>query len=337
MTKNMTKRPILIIDGLNIFIRHFFANESINSRSEPIGGVVGFLKFIDMIVYRFSPGKVIVVWESGGASARRKKISSTYKESRGKVEEFRHMKNGNATIKDMLREDKQSKIKQLTLLNRLLKKTPVCQMFLKDTECDDIIGYLVKHPFANDPRLKLIASSDKDFYQLLDNPTVKIYDPAKKITIDGQYILDKFNISAQNFCLARALTGDPSDNIDGVPGIGLKTVTKRFPGFSETNTEMTIDKVLEDCRVFIEAKSKLKAPREILQCEENIRTNWKLMYLSSRNLSSLQIEKIEGTLELHEPKFDQLGLIKEVTKAGMNISFDFNRFSTTVKQCLIFD
>jgi hypothetical protein len=61
------------------------------------------------------------------------------------------------------------------------------------------------------------------------------------------------------------------------------------------------------------------------------------MYLSSRNLSFSQMEKIEGTLELHEPKLDKLGLIKEVSRAGMNMAFDFNRFYSTLKQCLIFE
>lgn len=330
------KRPVIIIDGLNCFIRYYFANEAINSRSEPIGGVVGFFTFLDTLVYRFSPGQVLIIWESGGASARRKKISSTYKEERGKIEEFKNMRS-NGSIKNALKFDKQNKVQQLTLLNQLLKKIPVCQIFVKDVECDDIIGYLIKHTYASDTRLKLIVSSDKDFFQLLGDPTVKIYDPAKKITLDESYILDKFKISPRNFCLARTLTGDPSDNILGVPGIGFKTVVKRFPKFSNTKEDVSIDEVLEASRNSIKDGSKLKAFREIVQHEEDIRTNWKLMYLSSRNLSFSQMEKVEGTLKSYEPKLDKLGLIKEVTTAGMNMVFDFNRFYSTLKQCLIFE
>jgi DNA polymerase-1 len=333
------KRPIIIIDGMNLFIRYFMAIESVNSRSEPIGGVVGFVRFIDFIISRFAPGKVIVVWENGGASPRRRAICSSYKANRAKIKEFKSRKSGSATIKDLLREDTENKVSQLSLLYKLLKKTPVCQIFIKDTEADDIIGYLAKYSFVNEDRLKMIVSSDKDFYQLLDDPNVKIYDPARKITLDHNYVKEKFNITANNFCLARTFVGDPSDNIEGVPGVGLKTLSKRFPGFSEKDTEMTIGRVLEECTNLLKAKAtkKLKSPREIIQCEDTIRRNWKLMYLNSSNLSASQIAKISGTLEQHENKFDKLGLIKEITKAGMNMSFDFEKFSSNARRYLVFD
>lgn len=337
MTKS--KRPIVIVDGLNCFIRHFMVNESMNAKSEPIGGVVGFIRFLDIMIQRFSPGKLIVVWENGGPCPRRKRISPAYKQGRGKIKEFRGRKNGTGSIKDVLRNDTESKIKQLSLLYQLLKKTPVCQIFIKDTECDDIIGYLIKYHFKKEDREKLIVSSDKDFYQLLDDSTVKQYDPARKITLNGDYVTEKFGITPNNFCLARSFEGDPSDNIEGVPGVGLKTLSKRFSGFADPNVDLTIDNVLAQAGSLLKEKksSKLKSPREIIQAESMIRRNWKLMYLDSSNLSASQIEKVVGTLEQHEPKFDKLGLIKEIAKAGMNMSFDFERFSSNIRQCLIFD
>lgn len=333
------KRPIVVVDGMNVFIRHFMVNESVNASSEPIGGAVGFLRFLDFIMDRFTPGKLIVVWENGGASPRRKKICSAYKQNRGKLKDYRGRKNGTGTMKDILRQDTESKIKQLSLLYQILKKTPVCQIFIKDTECDDIIGYLIKYQFVNEDREKLIISSDKDFYQLLDDVQVKQYDPARKITLDGNYVTEKFAITPNNFCLARSFVGDPSDNIEGVPGVGIKTLSKRFSGFKDDNRDLTIDEVLDQCKSLLGAKKtqKLKAPKEILESEKMVRRNWKLMYLNSSNLSASQIEKIVGTLEQHEPKFDKLGLIKEITKAGMNMSFDFDRFSSHVRKCLIFD
>jgi len=314
-------------------------NEAMNANSEPIGGAVGFLRFLNMLVERFAPGKVIVVWESGGPSPRRKKISTTYKQDRGKLKDYRGRRNGTGSMKDILRNDNESKIKQLSLLYQLLKKTPVCQIFIKDTECDDIIGYLVKYTLKNENRDKMIVSSDKDFYQLLDDPNVKQYDPARKITLDADYVLEKFNITANNFCLARAFQGDPSDNIEGVPGVGLTTLTKRFSGWANPDRDMTLGDILDQSRTLLSAKKtqKLKSPKEILSCEKMIRRNWKLMFLNSSNLSASQIGKVIGTLEQHKPKLDKLGLIKEVTKAGMNMSFNFDTFSTNVRRCLIHD
>lgn len=339
MTKDTKKRPIVIVDGMNIFIRHFMVNEAMNANSEPIGGTVGFLRFLDIMMQRFSPGKLIVVWENGGASPRRRKVSSSYKAGRAKMQDYKARKNGTSTMKDILRLDNESKIKQLKLLNQLLQKTPVCQIFLKDTECDDIIGYLTKYQFVNENRDKYIVSSDKDFYQLLDDPQVRQYDPARKITLDAKYVVEKFDITPNNFCLARAFVGDPSDNIEGVPGVGLKTLSKRFQGFNDPDCDMTIDEVLEQSRNLLKAKktAKLKSPKEILQSEVMIKRNWKLMYLNSSNLSASQIKKVQGAIEQHEPKFDKIGLIKEIAGAGMNMSFDFARFSTNVRTCLLFD
>lgn len=326
----MNKRPIVIVDGMNCFIRHFMVNQTINNRSEPVGGVVGFLKFLDALLYRWAPAKLIVVWENGGASPRRKKIYPAYKEKSSGLK--------NVNLNDV-RHDLRNKIFQLTTLNGLLKKTPVCQLFLENTECDDIIAYLVKYTFRNEDRNKLVVSSDKDFYQLLEDDSVMIYDPARKIALQQQYVLDTYNISARNFCLARALVGDTSDNIKGVPGIGLKTVSKRFEDFQRDDVDLSIDDIMKASKALLETKkgAKLKAPKCILESEDLIKTNWKLMYLSSKNLSAAQIKKIEGTIEHHNPKMDQLGLLKEISKAGMNISFDYNKFCTALKQNLLHD
>lgn len=336
MSPSKGKRPIIIVDGLNCFIRHFMVNEAVSSKSEPIGGIVGFVRFLDMLIERFAPGKLIVVWENGGPCPRRKKISAAYKQNRSKVvRKF----GSRGSMKDMLRDDLENKVKQLSILYKLLNKTPVCQIFIKDTECDDIIGYLVKYFFVKEDRLKLIVSSDKDFYQLLDDPNVRQYDPSRKATLDGEYVLNKFNISPNNFCLARTIQGDVSDNIEGIPGIGLKTLSARFPGFKDTNRDMTIDEVLKLSKSLTEAKKtkKLKAPKQLIEGEQIIRRNWKLMYLNSSNLSASQIEKIVGTIKQHDPKFDKLGFIKDVVGDGLNMSFDFNKFSSNVRRYLIFD
>jgi len=328
----MEKRPIVIIDGLNIFLRMFMANEAVNGDSEPIGGVYGFLRFLDTTLYRWSPSKVIVVWEQGGASPRRKKIYPEYKENRSKIKSY--SKND---IKEVIKNDLENRVKQLTMLSNMLKLTPVCQIFIKETECDDIIGYLIRSVYQQDNALKIIMSSDKDFYQLLDQENVVIYDPAKKITIDHSYVLDKFQIHPRQICLARTIAGDPSDNIEGVPGVGLKTLSKRFKCLQEASKDITLDDLLVESQSLLKANQKLQAPKDIIASEEVIRRNWKLMYLNSSNLAAYQIEKIHGTLEQHEPKLDKFGLIKEATKNKLNIPFDFNNFCNLLKQNLLFE
>ena len=80
----MKDRPILLIDGLNCFYRHFVANPSMGENGNPVGGIVGFLKGIQLLTERYSPDSVIVVWEGGG-SPRRRSIDPNYKNGRRPV------------------------------------------------------------------------------------------------------------------------------------------------------------------------------------------------------------------------------------------------------------
>ena len=334
MVKN--ERAYLVIDGFNLFIRHFMVNEAMNSKSQPIGGLVGFLKAIHNLNEQFSPSKIFVIWESGGGCPRRKRLYPEYKANRAKTKDFQKKKAGTGTIKDLLRLDESAKINQLALLNRLLKTTPICQVFIKDTEADDIIGYLVKEKYARTDVDKIIVSSDKDFYQLLDDPKVKIFDPARKVLVTGNDVQEKYNISARNFCLAKALCGDNSDNIEGIPGVGFKTVAKRFSALADESVDITIDDVLVECQNAIAGKSKIKAYKDIISGESIIRRNWKLMYLNSSTLAGSQIEKVNYTVDEHDPKMDKLSLIKTLYANGINIAFDFDRFSTLMRQHLLY-
>ena len=72
---------VLIVDGLNVFMRHFVANPTMSSLGHHAGGVVGFLKNLRLLVDKIEPSEVIVVWEGGG-SARRRAIYPEYKEKR---------------------------------------------------------------------------------------------------------------------------------------------------------------------------------------------------------------------------------------------------------------
>ena len=68
----------LIVDGLNLFTRHYIANPSTNKNGESVGGITGTLVSIASLSERFSPDRIIVVWESGG-SARKRAIFKDYK------------------------------------------------------------------------------------------------------------------------------------------------------------------------------------------------------------------------------------------------------------------
>ena len=87
-------------------------------------------------------------------------------------------------------------------------------------EADDIIATISLIAKKEDIEVTIV-SSDKDLYQLIDK-SVKLFDPVKKIYIDGDKCLDKFGVEPENFIDYQSIVGDSSDNVPGVRGIGAK-------------------------------------------------------------------------------------------------------------------
>lgn len=328
-------RPIMVIDGMNIFIRHFVVNETMNTSGDPVGGVVGFVKYINRLVSDFVPRKVFIVWEQGGASPRRKKIFEGYKANRAKDKDTFKGLNSDDTSRKWILNDTENKIKQLHLLTNILKNLPICQIYVQDTEADDVIAYLLKFRLKSENSKKMLVSSDKDFYQLLEDSSVEIYDPARKILVSADKILDEYKISPRNFCLARTMVGDTSDNIDGIDGIGLKTIAKRLPKLAETEVDYQPQDLVTFCQEYIDNKSKIKAYQDIINNKSLIERNWQLMYLDTSALSSSQIQKVEYSLENFVPRMNKLGLIKTMIDAGVVTDLDFDRLSVQLKTTLM--
>lgn len=344
----MEKRPIIIIDGMNLFIRHFMVNEAVSAHGELCGGVVGFLKALNNLTLQFSPERIYVIWEQGGGCPRRKKIFSGYKANRMSIKsEFKSINlppNG-VPSKQWIADDTENKLKQTKMLVDALKHLPICQIYVGDTECDDVIGHLIRYTLKKNDSLKIVVSSDRDFYQLLDEPNVKILNPADKSFHDGPIVkvkvgkkkgVDEFvSIPARNYVLVRTLTGDDSDNIPGVPGVGFKTAVKLFPFLLNPDHDVTIQELLTDARDRLKAKKPPKAIHSILACEDIIKVNWQLMYLSSGTMAPHQISKIEYAVENFKPRMDKLGLIKTLLSSGVVSNIDFDRMAYQMQISLI--
>lgn len=341
----MEQRPIVVVDGMNLFVRHFAVNESVTTSGEPCGGVVGFLKALYGLTCQFAPAKVYIVWEQGGGCPRRRKLFPEYKANRAKIKsDFKavHLAPGQKPTKKWIMDDTENKLRQVKTLVDALKHLPVCQLYVADTECDDVIGHLIRVKLKGLDALKIIVSSDRDFYQLLDEPNVKIYNPADKSLHDGPIVKVKVakdeyvEIPARNYALVRTLTGDDSDNIPGVPGLGFKTALKLFPSLLEPGEDHTIDKLLEVANGHLKADKKpLKAYSSVSQCEAIIRRNWQLMYLSTSTLAYNQITKIEGAVDNFQPKIDKLGVIKFLLGAGIVSALNFDAIAYQLQLCLL--
>lgn len=295
-------RPILIIDCANLFIRSYAAYPTMSSHGYQMGGAIGFMKTLQRLVNDIAPKSVFLAWEGGG-STRRRQLYSEYKQNR-KPEKL------NRFYEDDIPDSDENKKHQMIALLSFMKCAPVCQIYVQDCEADDVIGYLTRIKFAGENIV--IASSDRDMYQLL-NQNVRIYNLHKKIFVNCEDVHKEFRVSAKNFALAKTLCGDPSDNIPGVKGLGYKTVSKILPILGSDN-----DIILQDIFNYCEThKNDSKYLQKILESKDDIRRNWKLIYLDSSILSSDQITKINTIVDNYKPSINRMKLIKLLVHEGI--------------------
>lgn len=327
-------RSIILYDGFNNFIRNFVVNESMNANGDLYGGALGVIRSIKNITRQFSPKLFVVVWEQGGGSPRRKKIFPEYKANRIKTNK-EVLTEGFKTDRETLLHDEETKTKQLLFLIKVLSNLPILQIYIPDTEGDDVIAFLAKREFAQDESDKIIVSNDKDFYQLLDDPKVKIYDTSKKLLVSKQDVETSLSITPRNFALAKSIIGDTSDNIPGVPGLGFKTLSKRFPQFIDSTRDIEIKEIIEHAKTSVVGiKKPLKCYEEIINSEELIKRNWQLIYLDTNVFSASQIERIRYKVSEFAPKMDYLEFLKSFSQVSLPITQETNQVTLDLKPLL---
>lgn len=303
--------PILLIDALNLFARHYIRNPAMSSHGHHAGGIVGFMNALRFLVQHVHPSVIYIAWEGGG-NKRRKAIFPGYKQNRRPPKLNRY-------YEGEIPDSAENRVQQITALVNLLKDTPVCQIYVEDCEADDVIGYLARNRFKG--KKKIIASSDRDYYQLLDEDTM-MYSWTSKTLVSHHDVLNEFKISAKNFIVAKVICGDGSDNIPGVKGVGFKTLAKRFPDLA-SEKELSVYDIVESAKKFGPKGPKMAS--NIVSNIDVIERNWRLMYLDISNLAAMQVRKIDASIDTFQPKSDKLSFMRSLQKEGL-LTFDAHDF-----------
>ena len=305
MTNNKKKR-VLVIDALNMYFRAYIVDPSLSTNGQPIGGLKGFLKILQKLCRETKPDEVVVCWDGAGGSSRRKSTVKEYKAGRKPIRLNRQIRNLSES------EEIENKIWQQTRLFEYLNCMPIMQLMLDNTEADDIISAITQHG-KFDSFQKVIVSSDKDFFQLCDDSTV-VFRPIQKEVLNKNSIIDKYGIHPLNFALARAIAGDKSDNLPGVQGVGLPTVAKRFAFLTEEKAH-TIDSIVEHASEQ-SAETGLKVFKNIVEQEDIIRLNYKMMQLYVPSISIQGNQKIADTVDGFEYHFNKTEIHKMMAQDG---------------------
>jgi len=309
-------KKLLIIDALNMFFRCYARDPSISLQGYPSGGCIGFMKSLQKSIRLTEPDDVVVVWDGGGGSRSRRQINKDYKAGRKVVHLPKDMNY------DFSQEEEMSnKVWQQTRLLEYLDTLPICQFMFEDVEADDVIAVIAQSKELSDWK-KVILSNDKDFMQLCDENTI-LCRPAKKPweVLNTKRILEDLKIHPKNMALARAMVGDPSDNLPGVPGIGFGRVVKFFP-FLENETEYSVRDILSATKESLKEK-KSKYLEKVLECEDIIYDNYKIMQLYQPSISYQRRKIIDNTLMGREKHLNLTGYKMLLAEDGfMSLKWD---------------
>ena len=201
---------IYLIDGNSYVYRAFYAVKGLTtSAGLPTNAVFGFTNMLMKIIKDKKPDYVVMAFDTP-APTERHMLYADYKANR--------------------KEAPDELVRQLPYIRKLVSAFNIKTFEIPGYEADDIIGTLAKH-FAGDGNSVYIVTADKDMLQLVNDDT-KIFDPIKDRVLDADYVREKFGVGPERVVEFMALTGDTSDNIPGVKGIGEKTARELLTTFS---------------------------------------------------------------------------------------------------------
>lgn len=206
-------QPILIIDGNNLTLRAMHGCPALyDQKGTPTGCLMTSVRTLCKVAREVKPKRVVWTWD-GGHSAYRKKIFPAYKQRKELPKLREELEEGSPSFHEEWKT-------QVALLERYLPLLGVGQIRIPGCEADDVI-YSLKNIFTGQGVSVVLATSDADFNQLLDE-NFFVYNLAREELCGPDQVRMKYGISPQQWIEFRAMTGDPSDNIDGIPGVGEK-------------------------------------------------------------------------------------------------------------------
>ena len=259
----MEKKRLIIIDSNSIIHRAYHALPPLSTKKgELVGAIYGFLLVFFKAIKEFQPDFVVACFDAPGPTFRHQKYKK-YKAKRPPLPE------------DLAQ--------QITKIKEILKVFNIKIFEKQGFEADDLIG-TIAHQAPRKQRFPeietIILSGDLDTLQLI-NPYTKVYVLRKgvkeSILYDEKLVKEKYQgLSPKQLPDFKALKGDPSDNIPGVPGIGEKTalqLIKEAGNLENLYKELLPDKLKEK---LFQHKEDAFFSKELAQIKTNLPLDFKL-------------------------------------------------------------
>ena len=204
MTDASTAKHLHLVDGSGFIFRAFHALPPLNAPDgTPTNAVFGFCQMLARLVQDMRADRLAVIFDAGRKSFRND-FYPDYKAHRP--------------------EPPPELVPQFALIRDATRAFNVPSIELAGFEADDLIAAYCRAATAAGYRVTIV-SSDKDLMQLIHDG-VEMYDPIKLKRIGREEVIEKFGVPPEKVVDVQALAGDSTDNVPGVPGIGLKTAAQ---------------------------------------------------------------------------------------------------------------
>ena len=281
------KERLIAIDGTSLIYRFFYAiqNEMRNKEGQSTRGTYGFLSMVFKLIEDYKPDYFAVAWDLKGPTFRHKQYDD-YKANRKPMPD------------DLASE--------MPILQSVLEALDIKNLSLQGYEADDILGTISKRAENKDIDV-LVVTGDRDALQLASD-NVKVMINKKGITnfdmYDRNAMINEYGMTPEQFIDLKALMGDSSDNIKGVPGIGKITGQKLIKEYGN----------IENLKKNIDQISKPKLRQSLMEYADKLDDNKDLVTI---------VRDVPIEFEFEDLKFDQID--KEKTK-GWFVKLEFKLF-----------
>src|SRR5215472_12965175 len=250
---------VFLIDGSGFIFRAYFARakdpkaERFQRQSDGMAteGVMHFSNMLDKYLRDSDADHIAVIFDASGRSFRNE-IYDQYKANR--------------------REMPDDLAPQLAHVRQAADAFGVCRIEVEGFEADDLIATYTRHAIEAGAKVTIL-SSDKDMMQLVSDDRVQMRDPMTDRPIGEAGVREKFGVGPDKVIEVQALCGDSTDNVPGVPGIGVKTAAELINTYGDLETLLTHAAEIKQPKrrqTLIENAANARLSKELVKLDDNV-------------------------------------------------------------------
>ena len=311
MNKIKNTDHFYLIDGSGYIFRAYYALPPLSRKSDgmPTGAVSGFCSMLFKLLEdsksnenKHKPTHFAVIFDSARKSFRNE-IYSDYKANRSDAPD------------DL--------IPQFEFIRKSVKAFNLPSIELINYEADDLIATYVEQILKEGAKATIV-SSDKDLMQLYKK-NIRIYDPMKNKFISNEDVNNKFGVNPDKVVDVQALAGDSSDNVPGVPGIGVKTAAELINKYGNLdNLLKNADKIKQNKRreTLIQNKDKAIISKKLVTLKKDVPVKDKISEFELKEIDKNKLYNFLREMEFNRLLSSVISTYGEVEFSNKSENFD---------------